>query len=104
MSRIENDPKRLKTFGFGLKAFKTYPELIPVVSICSVAVMMATCMTLHALRKKTDVRILRGNNKPAPWEEIAPTEKRKLRIVNPKVYRQNKELEQLRREIGSYKP
>ncbi|GLT13010.1 hypothetical protein GCM10007928_52550 [Sulfitobacter porphyrae] len=57
----------------------------------------------YALVTKPDVRINKTSDLP-PWERVAPTESRKFRIVNKSVYKPIPELEQLREEIGSYKP
>ncbi|XP_076439258.1 uncharacterized protein LOC143278112 isoform X2 [Babylonia areolata] len=49
------------------------------------------------------VRVFKSSDLP-PWERVQPTEARKLRVVNRKVYKPIPELEELKQEIGSYRP
>ncbi|XP_076439257.1 normal mucosa of esophagus-specific gene 1 protein-like isoform X1 [Babylonia areolata] len=101
--KFSNNPPSLKTFGFGMHAFKKYPELIPLASILTTACFGATMFVLYSLATKPDVRVFKSSDLP-PWERVQPTEARKLRVVNRKVYKPIPELEELKQEIGSYRP
>lgn len=92
-----------KTFGFGMRAFKKFPELIPLAAIISTACAGAAFFMGYALVTKPDVRINKSSELP-PWERVGATESRKFRVVNKNVYKPIPELEQLRAEIGSYRP
>ncbi|KAK7096291.1 normal mucosa of esophagus-specific gene 1 protein-like [Littorina saxatilis] len=99
-------PKRkpAKTFGFGINALKTHPELIPVVVVVSVAVGGCMAFMGYSLLKKPDIEFVRRHgNIPSAWESVKPDEKRKLRVVKPELYKPIPEVEQLKRDIGSYK-
>lgn len=91
-----------RTFGFGMRAFKKFPELVPLAAIISTACLGAATFVGYSLVTKPDVRIVKSSELP-PWERVQPTEPRKMRVVNKNVYQSNPELEQLRKEIGSYK-
>lgn len=95
--------RRGKTFGFGISALRKYPELIPLVSVVSFAIGFATVFSFYSLRKKPDVQVVRGHGHKTVWENVKPTEKRKLRVVNPDVYKPIPQVESMKREIGSYK-
>lgn len=91
-------------FGFGLRAMKNFPELIPLVSILSGACVMAASYIGYALYQKPDVTVNKTTSKAEgkPWERINPLQTQKLLTFNQR-YERNNELEQLRKEIGSYK-
>ncbi|XP_076439226.1 normal mucosa of esophagus-specific gene 1 protein-like [Babylonia areolata] len=100
--QIPKMEKFQRPFGFGLRAFKKFPELIPLAAIISTACLGAASFVGYALVTKPDVRVNKSSELP-PWERVKPTEPRKMRVVNKDVYKPIPELEQLRREIGSYK-
>ncbi|CAG5114451.1 unnamed protein product, partial [Candidula unifasciata] len=91
-----------RSFGFGLKAFKRFPELVPLVSILSAACLGGTGFIVYSLATKPDVRVIKSKG-PA-YEDVNPTENRKLVQVNKDHYQPIPELEELRKEIGHYKP
>jgi len=101
---IKNVPKGPWGFGFGLRAMKNFPELIPLVSILSGACVMGTAYIGYALYQKSDVVVNKTAHKEeaALWERVNPEQSQKLLTFNIK-YRRNEELENLRKEIGSYK-
>jgi hypothetical protein len=90
-----------RTFGFGLVALKKFPELIPLVSILGVACAGATFYTIYSVTTKTDVVVNKGQEVP-PWEKVNPETPQKFLTFNQK-YQKIPELEELRKEIGSYK-
>ncbi|PVD36559.1 hypothetical protein C0Q70_03544 [Pomacea canaliculata] len=98
---MDSTARAQQRFGFGMRAFKKFPELIPLATIISTACVGACCFMAYALATKPDVRVVKSSELP-PWEKVAPTERRKMIVMNQK-YEPIPELEQLRREIGSYK-
>ncbi|KAK3790561.1 hypothetical protein RRG08_010608 [Elysia crispata] len=98
---VKTEMATLKTFGFGLRAFKKYPELVPLVSIISTAVIGCCSFMGYALATKPDVRVIKSKG-PA-FEDVGPLETRKLVNLNKDKYQIFPEVEALRREIGSYK-
>ncbi|XP_046334928.1 normal mucosa of esophagus-specific gene 1 protein-like [Haliotis cracherodii] len=88
-------------FGFGMRAFKRFPELIPLCVIIGGACVGACSFMGYALYTKPDVRINKSDAVP-PWEKVRATECRKMVTLNQK-YIPIPELEKLREEIGSYK-
>jgi len=90
-----------KHFGFGFRAFKKFPELIPLVSILGFATAMATGFTIYALYQKPDVSLVRSKQLQ-PFERVNPEQPQKLHTINLK-YQKIDELEALKKEIGSYK-
>ncbi|KAK6166796.1 hypothetical protein SNE40_023416 [Patella caerulea] len=97
------DRIKLRTFGFGFRAFKNYPELVPLCAFISAAVVGACSMMAYSLKTKPDVRLIKSSELP-PWERVKPTEVRKFYVNNDKkVYVENEQLAQLRKEIGSFK-
>lgn len=90
-----------RRFGFGLKALKRYPELIPLVSILGMACSAATAYMVYSVYQKPDVRLNKHSELP-PWERVNPTTPQKLYSINQR-WEKIPELEQLRKEIGSYK-
>jgi len=90
-----------KTFGFGLRAFKKAPELLPLVAIVSIPCALASVYVGYALATKQDVVIDKTKEIP-PWERVESTEYNKFLTINRK-YMPNNELDSLRKEIGSYK-
>ncbi|GFR72150.1 normal mucosa of esophagus-specific gene 1 protein [Elysia marginata] len=91
----------LKTFGFGLRALKKYPELVPLVSIISTACFGCCSFMAYSLATKPDVRVIKSKG-PA-FEDVGPLEMRKLLNLNTAKYQIFPEVEALRKEIGSYK-
>ncbi|GAB1609086.1 hypothetical protein Ahia01_001194000 [Argonauta hians] len=91
----------LKSFGFGLGLFKRNPELIPLACFTAFAASMATSMMIYSITRKPDVRVF-GRDTIMPYDLVKPTESRKLLNINEK-YEPIPELEQLKKEIGSYK-
>ncbi|XP_066967719.1 uncharacterized protein [Macrobrachium rosenbergii] len=67
-----------KSFGFGLKALKRYPEIIPLITIMGVATVGVSAFSLYALFKKTDVQINRSDF--ARWETIDVNKPQKVSI------------------------
>nr|KAG5707258.1 hypothetical protein BaRGS_000032 [Batillaria attramentaria] len=76
-----------RRFGFGFRAFKKFPELIPLAAIISTACLGAATFMGYALATKPDVSDL----------------VLQMIVMNQK-YAPIPELEQLKREIGSYRP
>lgn len=91
-----------RRFGFGLRAFKKFPELIPLAAIISTACVGAASFMAYALATKPDVRVNKSSDLP-PWERVKATEPRKMVVMNQK-YLPIPELEKLKKEIGSYRP
>lgn len=91
----------MRSFGFGMRAFKKYPELIPLVGIISTACVGCAGFMGYALATKPDVRLVKSRG-PA-YEAVEPTETRKMINLNRQKYREIPELQQLKKEIGSYK-
>ncbi|KAK7095744.1 hypothetical protein V1264_005113 [Littorina saxatilis] len=91
-----------RTFGFGMQAFKKYPELIPLATITGTACVGAAGYVAYALTTKPDVRFNKSSELP-PWERVRPNESRKMRVVNRSVYRADPEVQQLRDEINSFR-
>ncbi|GFS05351.1 hypothetical protein ElyMa_002935900 [Elysia marginata] len=54
----------LKTFGFGLKAFKRFPELIPLVSIVITMSSFGTFFLVYSVATKPDVRLVKSRGPP----------------------------------------
>uniref|UniRef100_A0A0B7A6N0 Uncharacterized protein n=1 Tax=Arion vulgaris TaxID=1028688 RepID=A0A0B7A6N0_9EUPU len=90
-----------KTFGFGLVALKKFPELVPLVGIIGTACLGAAGFVWYAVATKPDVRVVKSRG--VPYEDVVPTESRKMFDFNREKFKPNPELEQLRKEIGSYK-
>ncbi|XP_064596013.1 uncharacterized protein LOC135462721 [Liolophura sinensis] len=95
-------PTQGKTFGFGMVAFKKFPELIPLAVIIGGACVMCGSFMAYAIATKPDVRVVKGSELP-PHERLKPEQSTKLVTINQK-YEAIPELEQLRKEIGSFKP
>lgn len=91
-----------KPFGFGMKAMKKFPELIPLVSILGFACSMAAAYIGYSLYQKSDVIVTKNSRVNHPWERVNPEQAQKLLTLNIK-YEKNPELEALRKEIGSFK-
>ncbi|GAB1609087.1 hypothetical protein Ahia01_001194100, partial [Argonauta hians] len=91
----------VKSFGFGLRVFKRSPELLPLAGFIGFAVTMGTSFVVYSLLTKPDVRLY-GRNTLMPYDKVKPTESRKLVNINEK-YEPIPELEQLKKEIGSFK-
>jgi len=95
--------KYQQRFGFGMMAFKKFPELIPLAAIISSACVGCAAFCGYALATKPDVRLNKSSELP-PWERVQPGEYRKMRVVNKDIYKIDPEVEKLRREIGSFRP
>lgn len=80
---------------------RRFPELIPLVSIIGGALAMGGCFIGYSLCTKPDIRIMKSIT-VAPHEEVQPTESRKLYTRTKENYQAIPELEELRKEIGSY--
>ncbi|XP_052832266.1 normal mucosa of esophagus-specific gene 1 protein isoform X2 [Octopus bimaculoides] len=91
----------MKSFGFGLRTFKRFPELLPLVGFITFAVTMGSSFAVYSLLTKPDVRLF-GRDTEMPYDLVKPTESRKLVNINEK-YVPIPELEQLKKEIGSFK-
>ncbi|BFZ25784.1 hypothetical protein BsWGS_28822 [Bradybaena similaris] len=91
-----------RSFGFGLKALKRYPELLPLVGIISAACIGGTSFIFYSLATKPDVRVVKSRG-PA-YEDVSPTDSRKLVHFHKDQYKPIPELEELRKEIGHYRP
>jgi len=89
------------SIAFGRSAFKRFPELVPLVSIISTAMVGATCFTGYMLATKPDVRVNKRSD-VAPWEKVDPEKAQKMYTIHTK-YQRNPELDALRKEIGSYR-
>ncbi|XP_064106082.1 uncharacterized protein LOC135215408 [Macrobrachium nipponense] len=75
---LDNFNAGVKSYGFGVKAFKRYPEIIPLVTIMGIATVGVSAFSLYALFKKTDVQINRSDL--ARWETIDVNKPQKSRI------------------------
>ncbi|KAL8562160.1 hypothetical protein ACOMHN_041995 [Nucella lapillus] len=96
--------KQLPSFGFGPGALKKFPELIPIVGVVAVVLSGGLWFIAHNLLKKQDISILRGNGcVKTEWEAVKPTDHRKLIVVHPDMYKPIREVEDMKREIGSFK-
>jgi hypothetical protein len=93
------DAGKQKLFGFGV--LKTKYELLPLVGCLSFACLIGTAFSIYSLYQKPDVRV---NKKVdvAPWEQVDPEKTHKFLTFKQK-HEKIPELEQLRKEIGSYK-
>lgn len=85
-----------------MKILRTKYELIPLVAALSFGCVMAASYSVYSLWQKPDVRLNRKGHTSPPWEDVDPEKKQKLVVFNTK-YEKIPELEQLRKEIGSYK-
>ncbi|KAK7095746.1 normal mucosa of esophagus-specific gene 1 protein-like isoform X2 [Littorina saxatilis] len=94
--------KHQRAFGFGMRAFKKFPELIPLAAIIGAACVGAAGFVTYALTTKPDVRINKSSELP-PWERVRPDESRKMRVVKASVYRADPEVQKLRDEINSFR-
>ncbi|XP_042860949.1 uncharacterized protein LOC122246437 isoform X1 [Penaeus japonicus] len=74
MSASQN---QVKSYGFGLKALKKFPEVLPLVSIMGVATVGVGAFCLYALFEKTDVKINRSEL--ARWDTIDVNQPQKVR-------------------------
>ncbi|KAH9502233.1 hypothetical protein Btru_070488 [Bulinus truncatus] len=90
------------SFGFELKTFKKYPELIPLVGIMSFACIGAASYILYMAATKPDARFNRSLG--PPHEEVSPTECRKLICMNPEAYRPIAELEAIKHDLKLKEP
>jgi len=98
---LGNKVARLRTFGFGAAAFKKYWELLPLGVIIGTACVGVASFSVYAATCKNDVVINKKREIP-PWERSHPERPSKLVTINQK-YEKIPELEELRKEIGSYK-
>ncbi|XP_064644876.1 normal mucosa of esophagus-specific gene 1 protein-like [Lineus longissimus] len=98
---VGNQIAKMKTFGFGLKAFRKYWELVPLGVIIGTACVGVASFSVYAAVCKNDVVINKRNDIP-PWERSHPEKPSKLITINQK-YEKIPELEKLRKEIGSYR-
>uniref|UniRef100_A0A646QCF6 Normal mucosa of esophagus-specific 1 protein n=1 Tax=Hemiscolopendra marginata TaxID=943146 RepID=A0A646QCF6_9MYRI len=88
-----------KTFGFGFRALKKYPEIIPLVGIIGVACVGVVAYSIYCFTKSD---VILDRSKAPPWERINPEQPQKLLVVQQE-YKKNPELEKLKREMGDYK-
>jgi len=100
MDKTLADQTRQKLFSW--KILRTKYELIPLVAALSLGCGMAVSYSVYSLWQKSDVRLNRKGHTSPPWEEVDPEKRQKLVVFNTK-YEKIPELEQLRKEIGSYK-
>ncbi|XP_013794661.1 normal mucosa of esophagus-specific gene 1 protein-like [Limulus polyphemus] len=89
---------QVKTFGFGFRAMRNKPEIIPLVTILTTACVGVAAYCVYALSQKSDVIINR--KKLPPWERVDPETPQKLFTVHQE-YKKIPELEALKKEIGS---
>uniref|UniRef100_A0A0L8HJP9 Uncharacterized protein n=1 Tax=Octopus bimaculoides TaxID=37653 RepID=A0A0L8HJP9_OCTBM len=66
----------MKSFGFGLRTFKRFPELLPLVGFITFAVTMGSSFAVYSLLTKPDVRLF-GRDTEMPYDLVKPTESRK---------------------------
>ncbi|XP_014666213.1 PREDICTED: normal mucosa of esophagus-specific gene 1 protein-like [Priapulus caudatus] len=95
MSRSMNSG--MKTFGFGLRAMKKHPEIIPVTVILGIACTGAIAYPIYSLFFKTDVTIDGGRT--ARWDSVNPEKPQKF-LTFGQEYKSNPEVEKLRAEIA----
>jgi hypothetical protein len=100
MDKALADQMKQKLFGW--KVVKSKYELIPLIAALSVACGMAVAFSAYSLWQKPDVRLNKKGHASPPWEEVDPEQRQKLIVFNQQ-YQKIPELEQLRKEIGSYK-
>jgi hypothetical protein len=86
---------------FGIRMLKSKYELLPLVSFLSAACAGGMAFMAYSLYQKPDVRVNKWTEHP-PWERVNPETPQKLITIN-QIYERNPQLEDLRREIGSYK-
>lgn len=98
MSSVPDTRQKL----FGWRVLKTKYELVPLVGVLSVACVLGAAYSVYALYQKPDVRLNKKTKELPPWEEVNPEARQKLLTFNQK-YEKIPELDNLRREIGSYR-
>ncbi|XP_041356252.1 normal mucosa of esophagus-specific gene 1 protein-like [Gigantopelta aegis] len=86
---------------FVVRTFKSYPELVPLASFIGLAVGGGIVSIVYSIFTKSDV-IVNKNKETPPWELIKGDQDRKLFTINQK-YKEIPELEELKKDIGSYK-
>lgn len=86
---------------FSAQLLKTKYDLWPLLGMLGVGCGMATAFSIYSVYQKPDVRLDRRSAIP-PWEEVDPEKPQKLMDYNTGKYKKIPEIEQLRREIGSY--
>ncbi|XP_063587175.1 normal mucosa of esophagus-specific gene 1 protein-like isoform X2 [Penaeus indicus] len=94
MSASQN---QVKSYGFGLKALKKFPEVLPLVSIMGVATVGVSAFCLYALFEKTDVKINRSDL--ARWDKIDVNQPQKLMTLNQS-YGEDPKITALKKEIA----
>lgn len=87
----------VKSYGFGLKALKKFPEVLPLVSIMGVATVGVSAFCLYALFEKTDVQINRTDL--ARWDKIDVNQPQKLVTLNQS-YGEDPKITALKKEIA----
>ncbi|CAG5116190.1 unnamed protein product [Candidula unifasciata] len=75
--------------------------MVPLVGIISAACVGASAFVWYAVATKPDVRVVKSRG-PA-YEDVLPTESRKMINLDRTKYQPIPELQALRKEIGSYK-
>ncbi|XP_068233188.1 normal mucosa of esophagus-specific gene 1 protein-like [Palaemon carinicauda] len=87
----------VKTVGFGWKAFKKFPEIIPLVTIMGVATVGVSAFSLYSLFCKTDVQINR--DELARWQTIDVNKPQKFLTIN-QTYGEDPAITALKKEIN----
>jgi hypothetical protein len=92
------NPEKIWGARFWIKRY----ELIPLVGVVSLACGMGLTYSLYSLYQKPDVMLAKSSRVVPPWEQVDPEKKQKFLTINMR-YQKIPELEELRKEIGSYK-
>ncbi|XP_076354720.1 normal mucosa of esophagus-specific gene 1 protein-like isoform X2 [Tachypleus tridentatus] len=84
MSSSVNKPQgirhhEMKSFGFGLRAFKKFPEILPLVTILGTACLGTVAFAFYSLYQKSDVIVNKRKEFP-PWERVNPETPQKFLI------------------------
>ncbi|XP_023236798.1 normal mucosa of esophagus-specific gene 1 protein-like isoform X1 [Centruroides sculpturatus] len=97
----QNFHKEIKSSIFGFKMMRKHPEVIPLVTIVGFAFTGMIAFGIYSFFSKSDV-VFDKKNIP-PWERIDPEKPQKL-ITIAQEWKKIPELEELRKELGPWKP
>lgn len=95
MTSQGSDPQ--KSFAFGFKAMKKYPELLPLVTIMGVAVAGVAGFSIYSLFAKIDVQLDKSD--AARWETIDLNKPSKFITYNQK-YGEDPAITALKQEVS----
>jgi hypothetical protein len=87
----------------GLRLLKQKYELMPLVGILGSACIGAVAYVGYMLVSKPDLLVTKTDRHTPRFEAVDPTKPRKLWAPHTEQYQPITELEELRKEIGSYK-